>query len=238
MVKDKTVGELVAEDYRKAEVFKKFGIDFCCGGGKTVKEVCEKKGVDYTLLEKELLEAEKKATSDTTNFNEWKLDALADYIVEKHHTYVKENIPMLLEFSKKVARVHGNANPEVVKIADLFQEAADELTHHMMKEEHMLFPYIKELANKQKNGGNGLHPPFGTVQNPIRMMEMEHELVGKNLEEIRTITNNYTLPEDACASYSLLYRLLDEFEDDLHIHIHLENNILFPKALDLEKLLN
>ncbi len=234
MIKEKTVGELVAEDYRKAEVFKKFGIDFCCGGGKTVKDVCEKKGVDYAVLEKELLDAEKKAGSDTTNFNEWKLDALADYIVEKHHTYVKENIPMLLEFSKKVARVHGNANPEVVKIADLFQEAADELTHHMMKEENVLFPYIKELANKQKNGSNGLHPPFGTVQNPIRMMEMEHEQVGDLLKQIAELSGNYTPPAHACNTYRVEYFKLKEFEDDLHRHIHLENNILFPKAIELE----
>jgi len=234
MNKEKTVGELVADDYRKAEVFKKFGIDFCCGGGKTVREVCEKKGVDYAQLQRELLEAEKRESSDNTNFNEWRLDALADYIVEKHHAYVKENIPLLLEFSKKVARVHGHANPEVVQIADLFQQAADELLHHMMKEEHMLFPYVRELTNRQGNGGSGLPPSFGTVQNPIRMMEMEHEQVGDLLKQIGVLSNNYTPPAHACNTYRVEYFKLKEFEDDLHRHIHLENNILFPKAIELE----
>jgi len=188
MIQEKTIGELAAEDYRKAEVFKKFGIDFCCGGKKSVREVCEKKGVDYAALEKDLLLAEMKGNEAANeNFNEWELDALADYIVQTHHAYVKENIPLLLEFSQKVAAVHGNANPEVVEIAKLFQQVACEMQQHMMKEENVLFPYIREMVRKKKEGGQAAQPHFSTVKNPIRMMEAEHDLVGDLLKQINLL---------------------------------------------------
>ena len=135
-------------------------------------------------------------------------------------------------------KVHGNYHPELVPIYQLVEEINAELSAHMIKEERILFPYIKELV-AAKNNTQPVHAShFGSVQNPINMMEMEHELVGQNLDKIRQLSDNYRLPEDACASYSLLYRLLDEFEEDLHLHIHLENNILFPKALEIEKQLN
>lgn len=232
---DETLGQIAAKDLRKAQVFKKYGLDFCCGGKKTVKEACAEKGLDVTKVEQELQQADKLPSSRPIPYDDWSLDFLSDYIVNTHHSYVRKNLPDIKAYAEKVMKVHGKYHPELIRINQLVQEVNAELTAHLVKEEKVLFPYIKELV-AAKNNTQLLHAAhFETVQNPINMMEMEHELVGKNLDEIRELSNNYLLPEDACASYSLLYRMLDEFEDDLHLHIHLENNILFPKALEIEK---
>jgi regulator of cell morphogenesis and NO signaling len=234
-VEEETLGEIVAKDLRKAQVFKKYGLDFCCGGKKTVKEACAEKGLNVSQVEQELMHADKLLASRPIPYAEWSLDFLADYIVNTHHSYVKKNLPDLLAYATKVMKVHGSHHPELIRINQLVEEVNAELTGHMLKEERVLFPYIKEIV-VAKNNTTMIHTAhFGTVQNPINMMEMEHELVGKNLAEIRELSGNYSLPEDACASYSLLYRMLDEFEEDLHLHVHLENNILFPKALEMEK---
>ncbi|NUM32831.1 MAG: iron-sulfur cluster repair di-iron protein [Bacteroidetes bacterium] len=234
--KDETLGQIAAKDLRKALVFKKYGIDFCCGGKKTVKEACAEKGLDITQIEKELQETEKtSANSNNLPFNDWSIDFLSDYIVNTHHTYVRKNLPELVFYSNKVSRVHGDRHPELLRINQCVEEINAELNSHMQKEEIVLFPYIKQLVNS-KNTNQPLEPShFGTVKGPINMMEMEHEFVGKHYEEIKKLTVNYSLPADACMSYSMLYRLLQEFENDLNIHIHLENNILFPKAIELEK---
>ncbi len=235
---EETLGQIAAKDVRKAEVFKKYGLDFCCGGKKTVKEACAEKGLDVTKVEQELQQADKAPSSRPIPYNEWALDFLADYIVNTHHSYVKKTLPDLVNYAAKVASVHGQQHPELYKIKSLVDEVNAELSGHMVKEERVLFPYIKELVLASTNEKVLQAAHFGTVQNPINMMEMEHELVGKNLDDIRVLSNNYTLPADGCASYSLLYKMLDEFENDLHLHVHLENNILFPKALDLERKLN
>src|ERR1035437_6625958 len=232
---DETLRQIAAKDLHKAQIFKKHGLDFCCGGKKTVKQACAEKGLDVTVIEKELQQIDKTATMRPLPYNEWTLDFLADYIVNTHHTYVKKSLPDLRAYSAKVAKVHGEHHPELLPIHQLVEAVNAELTPHMVKEEQILFPYIKELVASKNNSQSLTPSSFGSVSGPINMMEMEHEMVGKNLEEIKTLSNNYTLPQDACASYSLLYRMLAEFEDDLHTHIHLENNILFPKALELEK---
>lgn len=232
---DETLGQIAAKDLKKAQVFKKYGLDFCCGGKKTFKQACSEKGIDVTKVEQELQQIDKIPASRPLPYNDWSIDFLADYIVNTHHSYVRKNLPDIKTYAEKVFRVHGSRHPELQRVYQLVEEIYAELNAHMIKEERVLFPYIKELISAQ-NAQQPLHAAhFGTVQNPINMMEMEHELVGTNLAEIRQITNGYLLPEDACASYSLLYRLLDEFEEDLHLHIHLENNILFPKALEIEK---
>ncbi|MEO7767315.1 MAG: iron-sulfur cluster repair di-iron protein [Ferruginibacter sp.] len=230
-----TLGQIAAKDLRKAKIFKKYGLDFCCGGKKTVMEACAEKGLDVTRIEKELQNADQYPTSRPIPYGDWSLDFLADYIVNNHHSYVKQTLPDLCTYAAKVAKVHGAHHPELLRIHQLIQEINAELSAHLVKEEKVLFPYIKELV---ASTGKVLPPQaahFGTVQEPINLMEKEHELVGKNLAEIRVLSNDYTLPEDACASYSLLYRIMAEFEDDLFLHIHLENNILFPKALEIEK---
>ena len=193
------------------------------------------KGLDAAQVEHELQQADRMPEARPLPYNEWGLDFLADYIVNKHHSYVNKNLPDIRAYADKVNRVHSSRHPELAKVHHMVEAVFAELSSHMMKEEKILFPYIKSLVNAKNNPGSFEQGHFGTVQNPIKMMENEHEAVGQNMEELRKITDNYTLPQDACASYSLLYRMLDEFEDDLHLHIHLENNILFPKAIELEK---
>ncbi len=233
---DETLGEIATKDLRKAEVFKKYGLDFCCGGKKTVKEACAEKGLDVTKIEQELQNADKTSfTLRPLPYNDWSLDFLADYIVNTHHSYAKKTIPDLLSYASKVASVHGGHHPELFAISQLTEEVCEELTSHMAKEETVLFPYIKQLVAAKNNGSQLQSATFKSVQPPINMMEHEHEIVGNKLGQIRTLSKNYSLPEDACASYSYLFKTLDEFENDLHIHVHLENNILFPKALEIEK---
>ena len=234
---EETLGQIAAKDLRKAQVFKKYGLDFCCGGKKTVKEACWEKGLDINKVEQELQRADTLPSSRPIPYSDWSLDFLADYIVNTHHSYIRKTLPDIVVYANKVMRVHGNHHPELLRIHQLADEINEELTDHMLKEENILFPYIKALDAAKDHVQPLQAFPFKTIQSPISVMEMEHELVGRNLEEIRQLTNNYSLPEDACASYSLLYRLLDEFEEDLHLHIHLENNILFPKALEAEKTL-
>ena len=230
-----TMGEIATKDLRKAEVFKKYGLDFCCGGKKTVKEACEEKGLNVAQVEAELNQADSNPTSRPLPYNDWSLDFLADYIVNTHHSYVRKSLPDLRAYAAKVASVHGDRHPELLTVNKLVTEINEELTDHMMKEETVLFPFIKQLVNAKKDNQKLAPVGFGTVQNPINMMEHEHEAVGNNLAVIRSITNDYAIPQDACASYKLLFKMLEDFEGDLHTHIHLENNILFPKALKLEK---
>lgn len=232
---DETLGQIAAKDLSKAQIFKKYGLDFCCGGKKTVKEACAEKGLDVTKIEQELQQADKNPATRPLPYGDWPPDFLADYITNTHHSYVKKALPEICGYAEKVARVHGTGHPELVAIHQLVEAVNTELSAHLVKEERVLFPYIKDLVAAANNTKPAQAAHFGSIQNPISMMEMEHEMAGNALQEIRTLSNNYLLPEDACASYSLLYRMLDEFENDLHIHIHLENNILFPKALEIEK---
>ena len=230
----KTVGEVVAENYKTADVFKKYGIDFCCGGGVSISEICKKKNLDFSEVEKDLL----KIDSDVPrshDFNNWKLDFLIDYILNTHHQYVLENIPLIIQYSDKVAKVHGQNHPETIEINKLFHAVAEELIDHMKKEENILFPFIKVQVQEHKTDSIKPNPPFGTVQNPIRMMESEHEMAGDIFKNIDKLTNNYQPPEGACNTFKVLYAKLQEFEEDLHQHIHLENNILFPRAILLEQ---
>ncbi|PWG80251.1 iron-sulfur cluster repair di-iron protein [Pararcticibacter amylolyticus] len=233
--KETTIGELVAKDYRKAQVFKKFGIDFCCGGKKTLSEVCNKKGIDIHRVEDELKNVDQQSQRTGDNYQNWELDFMCDYIINTHHNYVRESIPFLSEISQKVARVHGEHHPELVKVAEVFAGIAADLSMHLMKEENILFPYIKEMVLAKKTGMPLPQAQFGQVANPITVMEQEHEGAGEDLSEIRELTNNYDVPADACTSYRILFKKLEEFEDDLHQHVHMENNILFPKAIELEK---
>lgn len=233
---ESSIGELVASDFRKAEVFKKFNIDFCCGGKKTLSQVCKDKNIDLQKIQTELENLSNQSNTASQNYNDWSLDFLVDYIVNTHHKYVKSALPVVLEYTAKVAKVHGNEHIEVLTIYELFKEAAEELNTHMMKEENILFPYIKQLVTESSVANT--HCSFGTVQNPIRMMEHEHDVVGNIFKTIRELSNDYTPPADACTTYRLSYQKLQEFENDLHQHIHLENNILFPKSIQLESQLS
>lgn len=228
------VGDLVKANIKSAHVFKKYGIDFCCGGGITLEKACEKQHVNLQVLAQDLLKLD-NVPDGTPDFDKMELDVLCEYIVDKHHSYVSEAIPMILSYSQKVAQVHGAGHPPVIEICDLFAKVADELTHHMKKEEMVLFPFIKSLVAENQSGGEATIPHFGTVQNPIYVMEQEHELAGGLLKEINFLSNNYTPPDWACNTFKAMYAKIDEFEQDLHMHVHLENNILFPKAIQLER---
>lgn len=232
---EETIGEIVTKDYRKAQVFKRFGIDFCCGGKKTITEVCKTKGIDAAEVENALGSIQEEASSSQNDYLKWSLSFLSDYIINTHHQYVKDNTNFIKELATKVAKVHGDHHPEAIRIADIFSHVADDLILHLKKEEQILFPFIKELVNVQANGGVLGESGFGNVANPIQIMESEHEQAGEALQIIRDLSNNFTLPDDACNSYLILYKKLDEFENDLHRHVHLENNVLFPKAILLEE---
>ena len=231
---EKTVADFVTQNIKAAHIFKKYGIDFCCGGGITLEKACAKNNVDQAVIEKELLKVN-TVVDATHDFNNWKLDFLIDYIVNIHHAYVNESLPILSQYASKVAKVHGEHYPEVIEINRLFHDVANELLAHLQKEEQVLFPFIKQLVQAEKEGGLDGLPHFGSVNNPIKMMEQEHENAGDIFKEIAKLTNNYTPPKDACNTFKALYAKLDEFEQDLHKHIHLENNILHPKAIAIEK---
>jgi len=232
------VGDVVSANINSAHVFKKYGIDFCCGGGISIQKACEKKKVDMNSLLQDLKNLDEKIMP-SQNFKNWELDFLIDYIVNTHHVYVKESIEMLDAYASKVAKVHGKGHPPVVKIYEWFLAVAEELTAHMQKEEMVLFPYIKKMVMADRSKSNAELSHYGSVNNPIATMETEHEKVGNILKEIATLSNNYNPPDWACNTFKALYAKLDEFEQDLHLHVHLENNILFPKAIALEaKLLN
>lgn len=233
-IDDKTVAEIVTENIKTADIFKKNGIDFCCGGNVNVKAVCEKKGVDYNIIKDEIDKID-TPSSNAHDYNSWDLDFLAGYIINTHHKYVVEANDLIIQYSDKVAKVHGHHYTEVVEINKLFHAIANELKMHMHKEEAMLFPYIKELAVAKKNGVMINPPPFGTIQNPINMMETEHVGAGDILKQIAELSNNYTPPAEACNTFRALYAKLEEYQNDLFQHIHLENNILFPKAIQLEQ---
>lgn len=233
-IDNKTVAEIVTENIKTADVFKKNGIDFCCGGHVSVQEICAKKGVDYSKIKEEILNVG-KTPSTGHDFNSWDIDFLADYIVNTHHKYVAEANQLIIEYSDKVAKVHGHHYTETVEINHLFHELANELNAHMKKEENILFPFIRAIGKAKKEGTPLSPPPFGTIQNPINMMEMEHTGAGDILRKIAELSNNYTPPADACNTYRALYHSLEEYQNDLFQHIHLENNILFPKAIKFEQ---
>ena len=230
-----TIGEFVAKDFRTAAVFSKHGIDFCCKGHRSIEEVCDKNKINCDDLKNELNTVLSSKNENNIDFNSWPLDLLADYIEKTHHRYVAEKIPILLQFLDKLCKVHGASHSELFEINELFIGCAQELGQHMIKEEQVLFPFIKKMVAAKISNQDLQAPGFGTVENPIAMMMHEHDAEGERFRRIALLTNDYNPPADACNTYKVTYSMLNEFEQDLHKHIHLENNILFKKAVLLEK---
>ena len=231
-----TVGELAAADVRKAEVFKKYGIDFCCGGKKNLKQACEEAHVDLAVVETELNNTSNQpATGPAFDFNRWTPEFLADYIYNQHHLSYYQESPVIADVLQKVVARHGAHFPELYKVVDLYQQSQQELNTHFMKEERVLFPFIQELSRAKSSGDLSAVAAYPAINGPVQMMEADHEVAGDILAEIRKVTNNFTPPAGSCNSFQLLYKKLHDLEADLHQHIHLENNILFPKALALER---
>ncbi|MBN8683087.1 MAG: iron-sulfur cluster repair di-iron protein [Chitinophagales bacterium] len=226
------VGQVVASDYRTAAVFHRNGIDFCCNGNRSIEDACSANGLNAIDLMTQLQAVDARGGDKGMDFQTWPADLLIDYIEKRHHRYVTEKIPELLAFLEKLVRVHGSRHPELLEIGQEFSAAASELSMHLQKEEHILFPFIRRMAE----GTSIEQMPFGSIENPIAMMHHEHDVEGARFRRIAALSNNYTPPEDACNTYRVTYAMLQEFEADLHRHIHLENNILFPKALKMEQL--
>lgn len=232
---DETIGSIAAKDYRKAEVFKKLSIDFCCGGNRTLKEASEEAGISEGELKLQLEQADAPTTkTGSQDYNKWELDFLTDYIINTHHRYIKDNVSIINDLAGKVAKHHGENHPELPELEINIQRFLQDMMNHMNKEEGALFPKIKQLVANKNNPGLTVKMPAGFVKDAVKMMQLEHEVAGEDLQFFRKITNDYLLPEDACNSYNLLFEKMKEFEDDLIQHIHLENNILFPKAIKLD----
>ncbi len=232
-----TIGEIVATNYRTSDIFDKYGIDFCCGGKKRLADVCGQKGISFERVIQEVNQLEEiGAHMPALSYQEWALDFLIDYIVQTHHQYLQEELPAIAAYLRKLVSVHGGHHPELLDVEELFLSLQDELLSHLWKEENILFPYIKKIVSLHKAKG-ALERTF--VASPITIMETEHETAGDVLKEIREITHNFALPEDACTTYRVTFARIIGLEKDLHTHIHLENNILFPKSIALEgQLLN
>lgn len=231
----KSIAEIVAEDYRTAKIFESYKIDFCCNGNKNFKDIVDKKNLNSEKIVADLISVKSRGKSDSIDFKSWPLDLLADYIEKKHHRYIEERTPDLKQYLVKLCKVHGDNHPELFEINEQFNQSAGELAMHMKKEELILFPYIRKMMAAKQKKEKVNSPQFGSVENPIQAMMSEHDVEGERFKKIAQLTNNYTTPDDGCNTYRLTYSLLKEFQEDLHLHIHLENNILFPEAIELEK---
>lgn len=223
-----TVGEIVTADFRAARLFKEVGIDFCCGGRKSLEAACNEKDINAGSLAEELNSLE-HTNQATYKYNEWDLGFLCDFIVNTHHRYVTKAMPDLVFYTQKIANVHGSHHPELLTVADLFSQINVELSQHMQNEEDVLFPSIKKALKVLDTDS------IITIASEINRMLGEHDFAGGAMDQINKITKGYYLPADACKTYEVAFKTLRQFEDDLHVHVHLENNILFPKALKLTK---
>lgn len=231
----KKVGQVVADDFRAAAIFEKYGIDFCCKGNITVDEACENKHIMTEDVMRELKMLLSTDTNQPVDYKAWNPVELADHILEKHHRYIEEKTPLIIQYLAKLSDKHGGRHPELLEVNRLFNESASALASHMKKEELILFPWIQKLAGYASAPGQDKPIPQGRINNPIDMMMHEHDDEGERFKTISAITNQYQPPSDACNTYKVTYAMLQEFENDLHLHIHLENNILFPKASEMEK---
>ena len=235
--KTKTVRDLAVENPAATRVFEKLRIDYCCGGHLSLEEACQNAGVEIGQVS-EMLENAKIDSSETSvsadDFTKMSLAALADYIVRKHHALTREENERITALLEKVCAAHGANHAELYEIQKIFGALRLEIENHLLKEEQMLFPYIALMESSLNFGQPIPHAPFGSTRNPVAVMVSEHDAAGEHLREIRNLSNHFAVPTDACATYKSLYNALEEYERDLHRHIHLENNILFPKAVEME----
>jgi regulator of cell morphogenesis and NO signaling len=235
LTETKTVGEIAAEIPSATRELERFGIDYCCGGSRTLGEACAAANIPIDEVLARLEAGQKSAQSGTSQ--NWSNQLLADlitHITSTHHVFVRDESPRIQALAAKVVGVHGTNHPELLQVQAIFSALAEELRVHLMKEEEILFPYVL-LMEESKLAQEPVPPAmFGTVVNPVHMMMREHDGAREALRSLRSVTKEYTLPADACISYRTLYQALQDFESNLHQHIHLENNILFPRAVAME----
>ncbi len=227
-----TIGDIVAGDYRTAAVFEKYAIDFCCGGSATLAAVCAERGIDPSALARELEAAANAPACHEQDYANWTLTRLIDHITAIHHSYLKANTAQNAAYARKIAGVHGEHHPELTQIAAVFDKMATKLLAHLEEEEESVFPAITR-AEASREAGSALDPKDAeTIARGAEALVREHEEVGAALRDIRELAMGYGLPADACATYVLTYQRLHAFETDLHMHVHLENNILLPRATE------
>jgi regulator of cell morphogenesis and NO signaling len=232
-MKTEKVGAVAARDARAAQIFSRYGIDYCCGGQKSLEEACADANVPVDKVRAELETLSKKRSDKPQeDFTAMSPDALTRYIEEVHHRYTEDAVEYIGNNMIRLVSVHGNQHPELLEVQKVFGDMRGSLVVHMKKEEFMLFPYIRKMVTAGKDTGA---PVFGTVASPIAVMMHEHDDDGERLRQLSTLTNGYTPPNDACNTYRATYAAMKELDEDLRVHIHLENNILFPAALELEK---
>lgn len=231
IIPDSTIGQIVANDYRTATVFERYGIDFCCGGNGALSATCTKKGIDLNTIIAELEAMKSIPVKRNQNYGSWEISFLADYIVNTHHAYIKENTGQIVAYIHKIVTVHGAHHPELIQIATIFDKIAIDLMAHLREEEEIFFPAIKRADAYRKEDATPQAKDIKTITNSLKKLRHEHEEIGDAIHEIRHLANNYAIPGDACNTFAITYQKLKEFEDDLHKHVHLENNILFLKAL-------
>lgn len=228
-----TLGDLVAEDPRVATVLDDYRLDYCCGGGRTLAEAVEDRHLGITIVVSAIEKLGPRMGEDEGR--EWASPAdLTRHIVDRHHRYVREMSPVISAWLTKIRQHHGARHPELEAISDAFEALTADLSVHMLKEEHVLFPYVNALARAERTHEGPATAPFGTVRQPVRMMEDDHRLAGALMARIRLLSNDFQPPDDACRTYTLCFAELAHFERDLHRHIHLENHVLFPRAIELE----
>jgi len=229
------IGDIVAKNYKTAEVFRSYGVDFCCKGNRTLKDLSGSENIVMEKLIGDLERVISEGKDSNTDYDKWPLDLLADFIEKKYHRYIEEKIPVITEYLTKVCKLHGQGYNELYKIHEIFSSSSEDLLHHMMKEENILFPYIRKMVADERQGLCHKPPMFGSIKNPISMMMDEHTTEGDRYREIASLSNNYTPPSGTCNTFIVTYALIQEFEEELHKHIHLENNILFPNAIKYEE---
>ncbi|MBT1073930.1 iron-sulfur cluster repair di-iron protein [Geobacter grbiciae] len=226
----RTIGGFVAEDYRTAEVFERHGIDFCCGGNVPLDTACRQKGIDPAVILSEIESAKREPMERSQNFAAWELPFLADYIVAVHHAYIKDTAGQIVLYALKVAEVHGSRHPEVKEIASIFEKVAADLATHLREEEEIFFPAVKRADAARKAGERPERQDIDAIRGDLARLRREHEEVGDAIHAIRRLAGDFAIPDDACNTYRVTYQKLKEFEDDLHKHVHLENNIIFLKV--------
>lgn len=230
-----TVRDIALENPTSIRVFEKFGIDYCCGGRKPLAQACEERSLQPSAVLAAIEAADQHSETGEPDWTTASLESLCAHIVSAHHNYVRSEIPRIRQFAQRVIARHGQLHPELARIHQLTEALSEDLTQHLAKEEMILFPYIANLERSTTGAGPAPLGCFGTVNNPIRMMMAEHDAAGEMLASIRTLSHNYSAPEGACPTWRGFYQALQEFESDLHRHVHLENNILFPRAIQMEE---
>ena len=228
-----TIGEIVAADFRTAKVFEVNGIDFCCGGKVALATICTEKGLNLAAIIKELVAVQSEPVERSQNYSSWTLPFLIDYIVNTHHAYLKENDQQIAAYARKIAGVHGARHPEVIQIAAIFDKIATDMTAHLKEEEEVLFPAIKGADEARRSGTSPDVKDRDVIRVSLLKLHREHEEIGDAVHSIRHLSKEYAIPGDVCNTFMVTFQKLKEFEDDLHTHVHLENNILFPKAASL-----